>query len=280
MVGVSVLFLIIFWLLPPIYANAIYYRYCKKIIQKTRSQSPDLPRLLEGLSRKGGTANVVLIMAFVFASIGLTAAIAIPKYQEYVAIARDRLSEAESAEAIAPEPVANHSNYQQIPSSVNVNEDGLESRPPTSDQLEYGPADMLSMNEAIEPSEDEITAFYNAHPDLFANRKLYRLQEVSVKAPQEKHEAIRAQLAASKTLNDFAAWLKAENLEAKVAQGVKPAEQMPQQMLPQLANMPDGQAMVVNAPEGLTVVILAGSQSQPVTLEQARPAIVRWLQQQ
>jgi EpsD family peptidyl-prolyl cis-trans isomerase len=129
-----------------------------------------------------------------------------------------------------------------------------------------------------EPSDAEVTAYYDAHPELFAKRKIYRLQEISIKAPQEKHEAIRAKLAASKTLNDFAAWLKAENLPVKAAQGVKSAEQLPKAMLPKLAAMPDGQTMVVNAPDGLLVIVLADSQVQPATMEQAKPAIVRLLQ--
>jgi EpsD family peptidyl-prolyl cis-trans isomerase len=122
------------------------------------------------------------------------------------------------------------------------------------------------LGKPAEPSDAEVTAYYDAHPELFAKRKVYRLQEISIKAPQEKHEAIRAQLAASKTLNDFAAWLKAENLPIKAAQGVKPAEQLPKSILPRLAAMPDGQAMVVNAPDGLLVIVLADSQMQPATL--------------
>jgi len=129
-----------------------------------------------------------------------------------------------------------------------------------------------------EPADAEVTDYFNKHPELFTKRKIYRLQEVAIKAPKEKQDAIRAQLGASKTLDDFAAWLKAENLPVKVTQGVKPAEQLPQAMLPQLAKMPDGQAMVMNAPDGLVVVVLADSQMQPVTLEQAKPAIARMLQ--
>jgi EpsD family peptidyl-prolyl cis-trans isomerase len=129
-----------------------------------------------------------------------------------------------------------------------------------------------------EPSDAEVSTYFDNHPELFAKRKIYRLQELSIKAPADKHDAIRAQLGTSKNLNDFAAWLKAENLPVKAAQGVKPAEQLPLQLLPQLAKMPDGQAMVVNAPDGLLVVVLADSQVQPVTLEQAKPAITRLLQ--
>lgn len=129
-----------------------------------------------------------------------------------------------------------------------------------------------------EPTDAEVTNYFNQHPELFAKRKIYRLQEISIKAPKEKHEAIRAQLAASKTLNDFEKWLKAENHPVKIGQSVKPAEQLPRAILPQLAQMPDGQGMVLNAPDGLIVIVMAGSQAQPVTLEQAKPAIMRLLQ--
>jgi len=133
---------------------------------------------------------------------------------------------------------------------------------------------------SVEPTDAEVSAYFDQHPDLFAKRKIYRLQEISIKAPKDKQEAIRAQLAASKTLNDFAMWLKAENFSAKAAQGVKPAEQLPLELLPKLAQMPHGQAIIVNAPDGLLVIVLADSQMQPVTLEQAKPVIVRLLQTQ
>jgi EpsD family peptidyl-prolyl cis-trans isomerase len=165
----------------------------------------------------------------------------------------------------------------------------------TEDKLDRDPAVVQAMDAArrqilaeaymsrklgtpAEPTDAEVTDYFNQNPELFSKRKVYRLQEISIKAPQDKHDAIRAQLGASKTLNDFAEWLKNEKYEAKASQGVKPAEQLPLAMLPQLAKMPDGQAMVVNAPDGLLVIVLADSQVQPVTLEQAKPAIVRKLQ--
>ncbi len=131
-----------------------------------------------------------------------------------------------------------------------------------------------------EPTDAEISEYFNAHPELFTNRKLYRLQEISVKAPADKREAVRAKLAESKTLNDFATWLKAENIPAQAAQGVKPAEQLPLEILPKLAQVAKGQAMVVNTPDGLLVIVVADTQSQPVGMEQAKPAIARLLQQQ
>lgn len=129
-----------------------------------------------------------------------------------------------------------------------------------------------------EPSDTVVSDYFNQHPELFAKRKVYRLQEIAIKASQEKHEEIRAKLGTSKTLNEFGEWLKAENYPVKAGQGVKAAEQLPRAILPQLAQLPDGQTMLVNAPDGLMVIMLADSQTQPITLEQAKPAIVQLLQ--
>lgn len=128
--------------------------------------------------------------------------------------------------------------------------------------------------------EAEVIDYFENHPELFAKRKIYRLQEIAIQAPEEKRGAIRAKLDASKDLNAFSEWLKAENYPVKAAQGVKAAEQLPLEILPKLAQMQQGQAMIANAPDGLLVVVLAGSQPQPVTLEQAKPAIERMLQLQ
>ena len=129
-----------------------------------------------------------------------------------------------------------------------------------------------------EPTDAEVTDYFNKHPELFTKRKIYRLQEIAIKAPKDKLEAIGVQLRASKSLNEFVDWLKTEKYPAQASQVVKPAEQLPLPMVAKLSEMPDGQAMVVNTPQGMTVVVLADSQLQPVTLEQAKPAIARLLQ--
>lgn len=130
------------------------------------------------------------------------------------------------------------------------------------------------------PTPGEITAYYNQHPELFSQRKLYRLQEVAIKAPASEHEAIRAQLAAAKSLNDFAAWLKTKNYPINATQEIKAAEQLPAPLLAKFQSMPDGQATIIAAPDGLIILMLAGSQLQPVTQEQAKPAIERVVQAQ
>jgi hypothetical protein len=58
---------------------------------------------------------------------------------------------------------------------------------------------------------------------------------------------------------------------------VRAAEQLPLQSLDTFARMKDGQALLTPTPTGATVIVLANSRSQPIALEQARPAIEQFL---
>ena len=75
---------IVFWL--PMYANALYYKHCKKQIATVSASSGDLQQQLGELSARGGTLNVVLMGVVALVSVvvlGILAAIAIPAYQGY-----------------------------------------------------------------------------------------------------------------------------------------------------------------------------------------------------
>lgn len=128
-----------------------------------------------------------------------------------------------------------------------------------------------------EASATMIDDFYKQNPNLFSNRRVYRLQEVQIEATQDKIPAIQAQLGKSKTLGEFVEWLKAQGLKGGVASGVKSSEQMPEQMRDKLAGMQQGGVVLVPAPNGIAVLSVAGVQPQPLTLEQATPAIKKIL---
>lgn len=75
----------------PMYANAYYYKHCKKVIASVRASSHDTQRQLGELSGKGGTSSIVIILLLIFsfvAFIGILAAIAIPAYSDYTTKAR------------------------------------------------------------------------------------------------------------------------------------------------------------------------------------------------
>lgn len=130
---------------------------------------------------------------------------------------------------------------------------------------------------AAKPTADEIKAYYDAKPALFKERRIYSIQEIAIEAKPEQIATLREKLAAAKGVNEFVEYLKANDIRFAGNQAVRAAEQLPLASLESFARMKDGQAVVVPAPNGMQVVVLAGSRSQPVTEEQARPAIEQYL---
>ena len=130
---------------------------------------------------------------------------------------------------------------------------------------------------APKPAPEEIKKYYDDKPALFRERRIYNLQEIGIEAPAEQLPVLRDKLAEAKNITDFFEYMKSNNIRFNVNQAVRGAEQLPLPSLDAFAKMKDGQAMVVPAPGGMQVVLLAGSRSQPVTEEQARPAIEQYL---
>lgn len=130
---------------------------------------------------------------------------------------------------------------------------------------------------APKPTPEEIRKYYDDKPALFKERRIYSIQEIGIEARPDQVAALREQLAASKNISEFVEFLKANEFKFTGNQAVRAAEQLPLQSLEAFARMRDGQAILNQGPNGVQVVVLAGSRSQPVTEEQARPAIEQFL---
>lgn len=130
---------------------------------------------------------------------------------------------------------------------------------------------------ASKPNADEIAKYYEANPALFKDRRVYSLQEIAIEAKPEQVALLRSQLASAKNVTDFVEYLKANDFRFSGNQAVRAAEQLPLASLGTFAAMKDGQALLNASATGAQVIVLAGSRSQPVTLEQATPAIEQFL---
>ena len=160
----------------------------------------------------------------------------------------------------------------------------LDRDPRVLQQIEAGKADILARavierlgDTAAKPSPDEIKSYFNARPSLFSGRHIYNLQEINVEARPDQVPALRAALASAKSVPEFVDHLKATNLRFTVDQAARAAEQLPQDRLEAISKLKDGQAIMNQGPRGVQVLVLAGARSQPVTEEQARPAIEQYL---
>ncbi|NRF69081.1 peptidyl-prolyl cis-trans isomerase, EpsD family [Aquincola sp. S2] len=130
---------------------------------------------------------------------------------------------------------------------------------------------------ATKPTPDEVKKYYDDKPGLFKDRRIYNLQEIAIEARPEQLGALREALGQAKTTADFIEHLKSNDYRFGANQAVRAAEQVPLQNIDTLSRMKDGQAVLTATPTGATVVVLAGSRSQPIDEERARPVIEQYL---
>lgn len=129
---------------------------------------------------------------------------------------------------------------------------------------------------AIMPSTQDVSDYYNQHPELFAKRRIYQIREILLDKTLPFAE-IQAQMNESKSLEKFVGWLDSKKVKMQSSVVVKPAEQLPLEMLSRLAQMRQGQIMAVETPTNFSLSILMGARDQPLNEAQATPAIQRFL---
>jgi EpsD family peptidyl-prolyl cis-trans isomerase len=130
------------------------------------------------------------------------------------------------------------------------------------------------------PTPEEIKKYYADHPELFSQRRVYRIEEISLPAKEGFAATLRDRVAKTRTLQDLAGWLKTEGVQFAANSGVRAAEQLPLDFLPQLQTMKDGDIRVFELGKVLQVIRVAASKTEPVDEARASPRIEQFLASQ
>lgn len=201
---------------------------------------------------------------------------------QVAAVLQQRGVRAEQADAVGRQVLERL--IDQTLAAQRADELKLERDPRVAAQLETARREVLARayvervsEAAAKPTPDEVRQYFDEHPALFRERRVYTLQELAIEARPEQLPELRAQLAASKSIADFAEWLRAQGFRFVGNQAVRAAEQLPLASLKALAAMQDGQAVLNPTPRGAQVVVVAASRTMPVDLAQATPAIEQYL---
>lgn len=163
-------------------------------------------------------------------------------------------------------------------------EDRLDKDPAVAQLLEAARRQVLSQafiersaKGVTKPTDAEISAYYNQHPELFSQRRIYTLQELSISVSPDRVQEVKSHLDSSQSLGDFVAWMRSQNIPFRAGNGVKPAEQLPLEILPKLQSMQIGQSLAMPAPGGMTVLQILAEQNEPLSLDKSRTAIENFL---
>jgi EpsD family peptidyl-prolyl cis-trans isomerase len=127
------------------------------------------------------------------------------------------------------------------------------------------------------PSPDEVKKYFDTKPGLFSQRRIYMLQEFTVQGSPEETKALQAKLESAPDVPAFAQALKDSGLKFGVNQVTQPAEALPLNLIDRIATLKDGQALYEQGNGGMKAVLVVASRPQPLTFDQSKPLIERFL---
>jgi EpsD family peptidyl-prolyl cis-trans isomerase len=132
------------------------------------------------------------------------------------------------------------------------------------------------------PTAEEVRKYFADNPQLFSERRIFNLQEILVPAGAgaEVADQVKAQVAAGKSMEEIATWLKGRDVRFGGNSATRAAEQIPLELLKMVHKLKDGQTTIISNPQGFTVLRVASSQSAPVTEAAALPRIQQFLTNQ
>lgn len=131
----------------------------------------------------------------------------------------------------------------------------------------------------------QVKAFYSEHPELFRDRRMYRLKELAIAAPADFQPKLRAELERlgkradkSKIMTQLIGWLQSQNIKFQTNVTTQAAEQLPIELIGRIYQMKEGDLLTIPRGNAIVVSQLDKSQSLPLTEEQAAPLIEQFLQ--
>lgn len=130
------------------------------------------------------------------------------------------------------------------------------------------------------PNSSDVPRYYFDHPELFAERKIYNLQEIVFQAPEEGLKQVQALAVSGASTEKILELMKSKNIPYRGNAVTKPAEQLPTGLLKQLHGAKDGETLVISGPQGHTLIRLVATRKMPVDEATAVPAIQRFLMNQ
>ncbi|HET7362573.1 MAG TPA: EpsD family peptidyl-prolyl cis-trans isomerase [Burkholderiales bacterium] len=131
-----------------------------------------------------------------------------------------------------------------------------------------------------EPSAVEVRQYYGAHPELFAERRVFTLEQIDVARTSPIAAALRERAASpGATFEAIADWLRARDVPHSVTRGVRTADRIPLELLPRLQAMRQGELAVMETADALLVIRIVAQRQAPFDEASATPLIEQYLRQ-
>lgn len=127
------------------------------------------------------------------------------------------------------------------------------------------------------PTPDEVKNYYKDHPELFASRRIFDLEEIVVQNKEATRVSLKDQTSKMRSIQEIANWLKSQDVKFTANRGVRAAEQIPLELLPKLQASKDGDLLVMDSGNLLYIFRVVATKEMPVDEITASPRIQQFL---
>jgi EpsD family peptidyl-prolyl cis-trans isomerase len=126
-------------------------------------------------------------------------------------------------------------------------------------------------------NKSDVSTYYYQNPELFAERKIYSLEEINFPVGAVTIDELKALVAQGNSLDQLQAHLEQKKIVVKRNTGVSPAEKLPLAHIKELHKAKDGQIFVLDSANEFSVVKVLSTRPLPVSEAEVAPAIMQFL---
>lgn len=126
-----------------------------------------------------------------------------------------------------------------------------------------------------QPTDAEIAQYEAAHPDRFAQRKIYNIEQIVFPPPTSA--AKFKEFAPLKTLEQLAAKLTADGVQFRRAPTQLDTAALPPEIAAKIAALPAQELFILPTQQGVTANVITGTTIQPLAGDQARELAINTL---
>ncbi len=127
------------------------------------------------------------------------------------------------------------------------------------------------------PTDADVVAYRTQHPEIFANRKVYVMDEASFAVDAANVQSIQALSQTAKTVEDVTAWLDANQIKYNRSKAAHAAETVPKELLEKFSKMVVGDLIFINGNGRTLVGRMVEIKDMPISDADAKPLVERIL---
>lgn len=130
---------------------------------------------------------------------------------------------------------------------------------------------------APKPTDTEINDYRNKHPEIFANRKVYVMEQIVFTENPSLSNELEALSDTAKTIDEVTKWLTEHQIQYAQAKEAHAAESLPTELLTKISKMAIGEIIFFKTNQRIMVSKMADIISKPISEAESKPIIERIL---